>query len=157
MLVVDCVKKLCCAVLCENVACEFFCFEFAFFGMSRVDLYVLKTWRALAGLTRKMRVRNFFQLADRCGTHACGGKNSLPKKQRDCWQSVEKSSHLSIPAVLFSKVTAASFSVIGMPPFCYCVGAFCVLPLSQTPFSSLAFVAVDVCRFFSDTFSSHSY
>ena len=135
-------------MLCQNVACEFFCFEFAFFGMSRVDLYVLKTWRALAGLTRKMCVRNFFRLVDRRGTHACGKKKQPPKKQRDCWQSMEKSSHLSIAAVLFSKVTAASFSVIGTPPFRYCVVAFCVLPLSQSPFSFLAFVAGDDWRFF---------
>ena len=70
-----------CVVLCRNVACEFFCFEFAFFGMSRVDLYVLKTWRALAGLTRKMRVRNFFRLVDRRGTHACGKKTASQKNR----------------------------------------------------------------------------
>ena len=63
------------------------------------------------------------------------------------WQSLENSSHLSVDAVLFSKLTASSFAVIDKEPFCCCVVGFSVVSLAHSPLPSLAFVAVHDLRF----------
>ena len=60
----------------------------------------------------------------------------------------ENSSHLSIAAVLFSKVTAASFLLIGKGSFCMSLVVVCVVHVSQYPFLFLAFVVVLICDLF---------
>ena len=64
----------------------------------------------------------------------------------------ENSSHLSIAAVPFSKVTAASSLLIGKGSFCLTLVAVCVVHVSQFPLLFLAFVVVIICDFFSYSF-----
>jgi hypothetical protein len=61
----------------------------------------------------------------------------------------ENSSHLSIAAVLFSKVTAASSLLIGKGSFRLSLVVVCVMHLSQSPLLSLAVVGVMICDFYS--------
>ena len=61
----------------------------------------------------------------------------------------ENSSHLSIAAVLFSKVTAASSLLIGKGSFCLSLVVVCVVHVSQSPLLFLAFVVVLICDLFS--------
>ena len=61
----------------------------------------------------------------------------------------ENSSHLSIAAVLFSKVTAASFLLIGKGSFCLSLVVVCVVHVSQSPLLFLSFVIVMICDLFS--------
>jgi hypothetical protein len=73
--------------------------------------------------------------------------------QKKCVSSLraasENSSHLSIAAVLFSKVTAASFLLIGKGSFCMSLVVVCVVHVSQSPWLFLAFVVVLICDLFS--------
>ena len=64
----------------------------------------------------------------------------------------EKSSHLSIAAVLFSKVTAASSLLIGEGSFHFSLVAVCVVHVSQSPLLFRAFVVVMICDLFSYSF-----
>jgi hypothetical protein len=59
------------------------------------------------------------------------------------------SSHLSIAAVLSSKVTAESFLLIGKGSFCLSLVVVCVVHVSQSPWLFLAFVVVLICDLFS--------
>jgi hypothetical protein len=61
----------------------------------------------------------------------------------------ENTSHLSIAAVLFSKVTAPSSLLRGKGSFCLSVVVVCVMHLSQSPFLSLAVVGMMICDFYS--------
>jgi len=59
-----------------------------------------------------------------------------------------RSSHLSIAAVLSSKVTAESFLLIGKGSFCLSLVVVCVVHVSQSPWLFLAFVVVLICNLF---------
>jgi hypothetical protein len=64
----------------------------------------------------------------------------------------ENSSHLSIAAVLFSKVTAASSLLIGKGSFRLSLVVVCVVHGSQSPLLFLAVVLVMICDLFSYSF-----
>jgi hypothetical protein len=72
--------------------------------------------------------------------------------QKKCVSSLraasENSSHLSIAAVLFSKVTAASFLLIGKGSFCMSLVVVCVVHVSQYPLLFLSFVVMLICDLF---------
>ena len=89
------------------------------------------------------------QTREYCAKRRGSGSRSVHKKIWLLSATHENSIHLSIAAVLFSKVTAVSSLLIGKGSFRLSLVVGCVVDVSQSPLLLVAVVFAMICDLFS--------
>jgi hypothetical protein len=140
---------LCCFfVIWWVVCCKFCCFESELSRMCCVQMYIF-----FSGARRPDSIRWTPRMTYRHANDTrIDARVTRQCSQKKCVSSLraasENSRHLSIAAVLFSKVTAASFLLLGKGSFCMSLVVVFVVHVSQYPLLFLSFVIVLICDLF---------